>query len=157
MWWHVDEHVSCRHVVRHLEPQCDVCTRMKVCICARKTRCEGVLSTVSLLHQGYSWRCASQAYFTIFRVLTRRKNNTQHIYIYTYMLSWIIKDTITVRLEVWCVCAVYVVRVCLSAVCLHLINTCMKTSHSTCTCTVTLYVIETRTHKKSNCFFFFLK
>ena len=26
----VDEHVLCRHVVRHLEQQCDVCTRMKV-------------------------------------------------------------------------------------------------------------------------------
>ena len=32
---HVDEHVSCRHVVRHLEPQCDVCTRMKM---SRKSR-----------------------------------------------------------------------------------------------------------------------
>ena len=30
MWWHVHEHLVMRHVLRHLEPQCDVCTRMKV-------------------------------------------------------------------------------------------------------------------------------
>ena len=42
-----------------------------------------------------------------------------------------------------------------SVICLHLINTRVKTSHSTCTSTVTLHVIEPRTHKKSNCFFFF--
>ena len=40
---HVDEHVLCRHVVRHIEPQCDVCIRMKV---SRKVSCEGVLSTL---------------------------------------------------------------------------------------------------------------
>ena len=49
---HVDENVLCRHVVRHLEPQCDVCTRMKVRICARKTRCEGVLSTHPVGYSG---------------------------------------------------------------------------------------------------------
>ena len=52
-----------------------------------------------------------------------------------------------------CVCTVYVVCVGLSAVCLHLINTCVKTGHSTCSCTVTLHVIDPEKHKKSNCFF----
>ena len=45
-------------------------------------------------------------------------------------LEWVIKDTTAIAMEAWSVCTAYVICVCLSAVCLHLINTCMHTSHN---------------------------
>ena len=64
-------------------------------------------------------------------------------YVHTYMSSWIIKDTTTVGMEEWCVCAVYVVCVC------H----CMwlnpeHTKHSNCSST-TKFEFESRNNSKN--------
>ena len=106
--------------------------------------------------------------FTICRVLARRKNNnTQHtntkthIYIhtctlythrYTFRCVYVhihIDIHVLMNYEghnhswngsVMCLCCVCCLCVSVCDVRLHLINTCLKTSHSTCTCIVTLCV-----------------
>ena len=92
----------------------------------------------------------------IYIIHTKKHKNTHlhaHIHIYIHVIMNHQRHNHSWTGSVMCLCCVYVVCVCLSAVYLHLINTCMKTSHSTCTCADTLFVIEPRTHKKSNCFF----
>ena len=86
-------------------------------------------------------RCVSQASFTICRALTRRKKHTVH-FSYTYTFTCIYKFI-----------GIYIV------IMSHQGHNNIRngivwvqTGHSTCTCTVTLHVIETRTNQKFESF-----